>query len=61
MTTGVKRALLGPAGEQTLARRVGSPVREHMLLSSFSVLVMQGLQEELITSVRSVDIVGRNR
>lgn len=41
--------------------RVSAPVRGYMLLSSSSVSVVQGLQEEMITSVGSADIVGRNR
>lgn len=40
--------------------RIFTPVHVYVLLSSSSGSVVRGLQEEVITSVRSVDIVGRN-
>ena len=40
---------------------ISTPVHGYMLLSISSISVVQGLQEEVITRVRSVDIVGRNR
>lgn len=54
MTTGVKRAHVGQAGEQTLGRKenwISTPVCGYMLLSSSSISVVQSLQEEVITCV----------